>query len=116
MDEFDIALCIVALVIAARFLIRWILMRVSFGRPNYAKVDPDELVTIARFILNEDAIQCQAKIKHTGIRCMIEKPVTSLYSRTGRPCRGIDPTTRVEVRAADAQRALEVLAKDKCEA
>ncbi|MHB9038186.1 MAG: hypothetical protein ACYC64_16140 [Armatimonadota bacterium] len=107
---FLIPLCIFLLITGFGYLIRLIAANLSFGTKRYSKMNPDDIVIVARYTYADDAYRCQAILKHAGIRCMVEKPVVSLYHIR----RGLDlnPMNRVEVSAGDAERAIEVLSRE----
>lgn len=102
-----IGLLIAGIVMLGRML-GWILLHTNIGMRDFSKMDPDEIVVIARSIDSTQARKWQAVVKSSGIHCMVTDPVIPTYGRGGA---GIDPTHNIEVRAADAKRAIEVLEK-----
>ncbi|MCE5314302.1 MAG: hypothetical protein ABFD49_04345 [Armatimonadota bacterium] len=106
-------LCAMLIIAGAGRLIRWIATNMSFGARNYSRMNPDEIVIIARFFDSNDAHRCKAILNHAGICCMVERSIVSQYHRRGMD---LNPTYRAEVRAADAQHAIEVLSKIKAAA
>ena len=91
-----------------RLAIRWLIVHTRIGEKDYSAMDPDEMVVVARFDNREQAQRAHNKLNGRGIRCLvIEEQRSQVPTFIG--IRSFQLGPHIEVRAADAGRALEVL-------
>lgn len=105
-------LCLPAVIVAVNLLVRWIAAHTDLGTRKHEKTDPDELVTIARFHSYIDAELWKGRLQAAGVECALEGSATAGIVR---PVPLFDPgclqrpSIRLLVRAADVERASQVL-------
>ena len=92
-----------AVVVAVNAVLRWLLTRTRIG-----EMDPDEMVTVAHFSDLEQAQSAHNKLNGGGIKCLIVEEQHSQFRGGG----GFHLPPHIEVRAADADRALDILQSD----
>lgn len=99
-------------IVALNLLLRWVVTHTNLGVRGCSKMDPDELVTIARFANYIDAELWKSRLQAVGIACAVEGGTTSGMLRPfwlAAPDGLLRPGVKLLVRAADAQRASQVL-------
>ncbi len=102
------AAAIAAAVVIVRVIVTWLLRHTEIGARDYSEMDPETLVPIAHFGNAYQAQDGRNRLVRSGIRCLIIEEQQS-YFKGGR---GFGLSPHIEVRAADAERALEILSEN----